>query len=104
MPTPSGARNTARGMFRRGLSVSSPSAAAPSNPANDRKPNTAAVATVSSDVPDGRLNASEREWLPSPGAVPASSLAKMTTTRITISATEIPSIVSSERVATRMSP
>ena len=33
-------------MLRRGLFVSSPSAAAPSNPANDRKPNTAAVATV----------------------------------------------------------
>ena len=46
-------------MLRRGLFVSSPSAAAPSKPANERKPNTAAVATVSSEVPCGTLKMSK---------------------------------------------
>ena len=93
----------ARGMLRRGLSVSSPSAAAPSKPANDRKPNTAAVAITSSDVPPGTENTSPlKPW--SRGAEPAASLTKMTTISSTISATEIASMPSSERVATRMSP
>ena len=91
-------------MLRRGSSVSSPSAAAPSKPANDRNPNTEAVAIASSVVPLGRLNASPSEDSWPLGASPTISRTKMTTTRITISATENPSIVSSERVAKRMSP
>src|ERR1041384_1910092 len=60
----------AREMLRLGLFVSSPSAAAPSKPANDRKPNTAAVATASNDVPLGSANrsASHDSW--PPGAAP----------------------------------
>src|SRR4051794_41083360 len=104
MPIDSGARNNARGMLRRGSAVSSPSAAAPSKPANDRKPNTAAVATASSDVPLGSLNASANEDSCPAGADPPISFAKITTTRMTIRVTEMPSIVSSDRVATRMSP
>ena len=55
LPLDSGEELTrfAREMLRRGLLVSSPRAAAPSNPANERKPNTAAVATVLTDVPLG---------------------------------------------------
>ena len=93
----------ARGISRRGLSVSSPSAAAPSNPANDRKPNTAALATAESEVPLGSLNASSVIDWPC-GADPPISLTTITTIRITISVTEMPSMPSSERVATRMSP
>src|SRR4051794_34973697 len=104
MPIVSGARNSARGMLRRGSAVSSPSEAAPSKPANDRKPNTAAVATASNDVPLGSENASPSDDSWPSGAEPPINRAKMTTTRITISVTEMPSIVSSERVATRMSP
>jgi hypothetical protein len=48
----------ARGMLRLGSLVSSPIAAAPSNPPKDRKPNTAAVATVSTELPDGTLKMS----------------------------------------------
>jgi hypothetical protein len=93
----------ARGMLRVGSLVSSPSDAAPSKPANDRKPKTAAVATVSSDVPDGTLKMSAvMPW--SWGAVPAISLTKMITMRTTMRSTEIPSRPSRERVATRMSP
>jgi hypothetical protein len=93
----------ARGMLRVGSSVSSPSAAAPSKPAKERKPNTAAVATVSSDVPDGTLKMSAvKPW--SSGALPARSLTKMTTMRTTMRITEMPSRPSSDRVATRMSP
>ncbi len=91
-------------MLRRGSAVSSPSVAAPSKPANDRNPNTAAVAIASSVVPDGRLNASPSDDSWPSGVEPAISRTKMTTTRITISPTEMPSMVSSERVATRMSP
>src|SRR5919206_4569168 len=90
-------------MLRRGLSVSSPSDAAPSKPAKDRKPNTAAVATVSTEVPPGTEKTSAvKPWLP--GSVPVASFTKITTTRKTISATEMPSRPSSDRVATRMSP
>jgi hypothetical protein len=60
------------------LSVSSPSAAAPSKPANDRKPNTAALAMADSDVPLGSLNASAVIVCPF-GEEPASSLTRITT-------------------------
>ena len=97
------AARIARGMLRVGSSVSSPSEAAPSNPPKDRKPNTAAVATVSSDVPSGILKMSAVKPCPC-GASPVASFTKMTITRITISATERPSRPSSERVTARMSP
>ena len=93
----------ARGMLRPGSLVSSPSDAAPSKPPKDRKPNTAATATVENEMPLAGANTlSVKLW--SLGAEPPMTLAKITTIRIRISSTEIPSMPSSERVATRMSP
>ena len=87
----------------RGLSVSSPSDAAPSNPAKLRKPNVAAVAIVLNDVPLGILNTSVLiDWWS--GAEPEISLTTITTISTMISVTLIPSNVISARVATRMSP
>ena len=93
----------ARGISRRGLSVSSPSEAAPSKPAKDRKPNTAALPTTLSDVPLGSLKALAVIEVPC-GEVPAISLMPMTIFRITMRVTEMPSMPSSERAAMRMSP
>jgi hypothetical protein len=93
----------ARGISRLGESVSSPREAAPSKPPNDRNPNTAALATADTDVPGGSLNASTVIVCPF-GEEPAISLTTITTMRIRISVTEMPSTPSSERVATRMSP
>ena len=103
MPVAITALRMARGISRRGLSVSSPSDAAPSKPAKDRNPNTAAPPTADSDVPPGSLKALRVIEVPC-GEEPPMSLTTMTIMRITIRVTEIPSIPSSERVATRMSP
>jgi len=93
----------ARGMSRRGLSVSSPREAAPSKPANERSPKTAAKATVPRPTPLGSVKGESVKLWPL-GAEPAITLAKMTTTTITMSVTVSPSIVSNARVATRTSP
>src|SRR5215213_7989517 len=53
----------ARGMLRRGLSVSSPREAAPSKPPNERSPKTAARATVPRPTPLGGVKGGEREAL-----------------------------------------
>src|SRR5215213_736687 len=53
----------ARGMLRRGLSVSSPREAAPSKPPNERSPKTAAKATVPNPTPLGGREGREREAL-----------------------------------------
>ena len=93
----------ARGMLRPGSSVSSPSEAAPSKPPKDRKPNTEATAIVDSEIPlAGEKTLSVKPW--SLGAEPPITLAKMTTISTRISVTEMPSRLSSVRVATRMSP
>jgi hypothetical protein len=83
--------------------VSSPRAAAPSKPAKERNPNTAALATAESEVPLGILNASRVTVWPW-GAEPPASLATMMIMRIKIRVTEMPSMVSRNRVAMRMSP
>lgn len=80
----------ARGMSRRGLSVSSLKDAAPSKPANERSPKTAARATVLKPTPLGSVRGESVKLYP-PGAESASTLAKMTTTTITISVTVSPS-------------
>jgi hypothetical protein len=90
-------------MLRVGLSVSSPSDAAPSNPPKERKPKTAAMATVENGMPPGgEKTSSVKSW--SLGADPPMTFAKITTISTRISSTEMPSMPSSERVATRMSP
>ena len=90
-------------MLRLGLSVSSPSEAAPSNPPKERKPKTAAIATVENGMPPGgEKTSSVKSW--SLGAEPPTTFARMTMISTTISSTEIPSMPSRERVATRMSP
>jgi hypothetical protein len=93
----------ARGMSRRGLSVSSPREAAPSKPPNERSPKTAARATVPNPTPLGGVKGESVKLWPL-GAVPANTLAKMTTTTTTISVTVSPSMLSNARVATRTSP
>jgi hypothetical protein len=93
----------ARGMSRRGLSVSSPKEAAPSKPPNERSPKTAAKATVPMPTPLGSVKGESVKPWPF-GAVPAMTLAKMTTTTITMSVTVSPSMVSKARVATLTSP
>ena len=45
----------ARGMSRRGSCVSSPSEAAASKPANERKPNTSPIESAVAPTPDGGL-------------------------------------------------
>ena len=103
MPATTTAVKIARGMLRAGLSVSSPSEAAPSKPPKDRKPKTAAMATVENGMPPGgEKTSSVKSW--SLGAEPPRTFAKITTISTRISSTEIPSMPSSERVATRMSP
>ena len=103
MPAATTATKIARGMLRPGSLVSSPSDAAPSKPPKDRKPNTAAIATVENGMPPGgEKTSSVNSW--SLGAEPPSTLAKITTISTRISVTEMPSMLSSVRVATRMSP
>ena len=103
MPATTTAVKIARGMLRVGLSVSSPSEAAPSNPPKDRKPKTAAIATVENGMPPGgEKTSSVKSW--SLGAEPPRTFARITTISTMISSTESPSMPSSERVATRMSP
>ena len=103
MPAPSTAPRIARGMSRLGFVLSSPSDAAPSKPAKERNPNTDALATADSETPPGMLNASSVSFCPW-GEVPPATFTTMTIIRMMISVTEIPSIPSSDRVATRMSP
>ena len=98
MPAASTALRIARGISRWGSLVSSPSAAAPSNPANERN-----ASTDGGREPVQRCAAGQREdvadevaWCP--GASPPISLTKMTTIRMMMSVTEIASIESSARV------
>jgi hypothetical protein len=90
-------------MLRRGLFVSSPSAAAPSKPPKESSPKTDANATAPTVVPDSGTNGFSVKPCPF-GAEPPITFQKMTTTRITISVTEMPSNESSARVATLTSP
>src|SRR2546430_16350742 len=85
-------------MFRRGLFVSSPSAAAPSNPAQERKPKTEANAIAPMPTPAGGLNGFRGKSWPV-GAEPAITLTKIQTTRIRMSVTETASIAGRDRVA-----
>ena len=103
MPAASTAFRIARGISRRGLSVSSPRAAAPSNPANERKASTAPSPNAPRPTPSGSENASAL-MPPWPGGEPPISLAKMTTTSTAMSVTETTSIESRARVVTLMSP
>src|SRR4051794_12402265 len=90
-------------MLRRGLLVSSPSAAAPSKPPKERSPKTEANAIAPIAVPEAGTNGFKLNDCPS-GAVPPITFQKMTATTITISATEIPSKERRARVATLTSP
>ena len=81
----------ARGMLRVGLSVSSPSDAAPSNPPNERKPNTAAIATVENGMPPGgEKTSSVKSW--SLGAEPPIELRRRSRRSGQDQRTEIPSM------------
>ncbi len=57
----------ARGMSRWGCSASSPSVAPPSNPAKERKPNTAPTKRDDTEAPAGRVNTDQSSVSP-PGA------------------------------------
>ena len=56
MPPKTATPRIARGMSRRGFSVSSPSEAAASKPANERKPNTRPIESAVAPTPEGGLN------------------------------------------------
>ena len=104
MPAAITAFRIARGTSRRGFSVSSPSAAAPSNPPNDRNASTMPRPSAERVTPLGSENTSLEYPAPG-GCVPTpASFRKMTTIRITISVMEMPSIESSTRVTTFTSP
>src|SRR3954468_17608867 len=90
-------------MLRRGLLVSSPSAAAPSKPPNDSSPNTDANATAPMVVPEAGTNGLSVKCCPF-GAVWQITFQKITMTTIAISVTEMPSNVSSARPTMRTSP
>ena len=96
------ARRIAAGMVRPGSSVSSPSAAAPSKPAQERNAKTVASPNFDSEWGPSRKTSQVKSW---PfGAPSVNSFQKMTTIRTTIRVTETTSSASSVRVATRTSP
>ena len=84
-------------MLRVGLSVSSPSAAQPSNPAQDRKAATTAAMTVE------KLTPCSEKVLPSMPVLDAPPFAKITMLRIVMQTIPTPSMSSSSRVTTRRS-
>jgi len=87
-------------MSRRGCLASSPSVAAASNPANDRKPNTTPRNSALVSVPGWTANGVNVTPLP-PGALPPASLARMITETTRMSRTVSPSTVSRNRVPRR---
>src|SRR5215207_2522850 len=87
----------ARGMSRRGSCASSPSVAAASKPAKERKPKTTPRNTAERPVPPGTVNTEKSTVLPL-GAVPVISLNRMITLTTRMSATVVPSITRSTLV------
>ena len=87
-------------MSRRGCRASSPSVAAASKPANDRKPNTTPRKSAEVPVPSGTVNGVSVSSRP-PGAFPIARRTRMTAVTTRISATVTPSTVSSTRVPCR---
>ena len=85
-----------------GLAVSSPIVEAPSNPANDRKPNVSEKNSAPYPTPDGSVKTLIVNVWPS-GADPPISLAKIVIVTIKISITVIVSILTSVRVLKRAS-
>ena len=90
----------ARGTSRRGLRASSPSVAAASKPAKDRKPKTTPRNSAEVSVPAGTVN-TDRSNVRPPGAVPPSSRTSTTTVTSRMSSTVTPSTTSSNRVPRR---
>ena len=102
MPAPITALRIARGISRRGSFVSSPSAAAPSNPPQERNASTMARPSAELLVPPGSRKTSELK--PAlPGADPFAIFTKMTTISTVIRSTETASMLSSVRVVILMS-
>ena len=89
-----------RGMARRGSCVSSPSVAAASKPANERKPNTAPVNTPDSPTSEVNVKTSRVNRAP-PGAEPLISRTAMMALTSRISAIVAPSTRSSRLVPRR---
>ncbi|HEY3556647.1 MAG TPA: hypothetical protein VGL05_04270 [Kribbella sp.] len=93
---------SARGISRLGFIVSSPSDAAPSNPANARNPNTAAPAIVPTPVPAGRCRKFQLNVCPC-GPWPVATRAMITMLSRPTSAAPASSQISRIRVMTRIS-
>ena len=90
-------------MSAAGFSLSSPSEAAASKPANERKPKTRPIESAFVPTPEGGLKTlSVKSWLA--GVLPPMTLISTTTATMMMSATVRPSIESSTRVATRSRP
>src|ERR1022692_1644777 len=103
-PVPTTAKNSARGMFRRGLAVSSPRVADASNPEKDRKPNTAANPMADNGMPGGSLNTDKVSDGSPEGPCPPATLKSMTIMSPMIRATVTNSRTTSERPVMRTAP
>src|SRR6185437_5784256 len=79
----------------------SPREPAASNPANDRKPNVEASASVERSTPDGSANTWKSTRWP-PGALPSMRAITISAMRTRISSMETASIARSERAAVRI--